>query len=75
MAATVTQTTDANGNQIFDVATDGESRITLATANTYVDKNIVINIRSKNIYTYDAANENLIVTCAADILNSQGVGF
>lgn len=38
---------DAEGNKIFDVTLDeGESTVSLATADTYVDKNIVFNFDS-----------------------------
>lgn len=54
--ATITQTLDANGNQIFDVAMNGDQNlITLATADTYVDKNIQINMREY----YDAGKQLL----------------
>lgn len=38
----IQKTTNENGDSIYEVDTD--SNITLATANTYVDKNIIINI-------------------------------
>ena len=43
--ATVTDTTaDTNGNTIIDVSSSVNDSITLATAGTYSDKNIVFNI-------------------------------
>lgn len=43
--ANVTSTTDDNNNKVFNIDLEpDESSVVLATANTYVDKNIVINI-------------------------------
>lgn len=45
--ATTNKKIDADGNTIIDVNIDTDDQVTLATANTYVDKNIVFNIDSK----------------------------
>lgn len=39
---------DENGNSILNIDPEANETITLATANTYVDKNIVINIQKKS---------------------------
>ena len=42
----ITTTTDENGNKVLDVDMGTDTEVTLATANTYVDKNIIIRITS-----------------------------
>lgn len=42
----ITTTTDENGNKVLDVDMGNATEVTLATANTYVDKNIIIRISS-----------------------------
>ena len=42
----ITTTTDENGNKVLDVDMGNSTEVTLATANTYVDKNIIIRISS-----------------------------
>ena len=42
----ITTTTDENGNKVLDVDMGNATEVTLATANTYVDKNIIIRITS-----------------------------
>ena len=42
----ITTTTDENGNKVLDVDMGTGTEVTLATANTYVDKNIIIRITS-----------------------------
>ena len=42
----ITTTTDENGNKVLDVDMGNDTGVTLATANTYVDKNIIIRISS-----------------------------
>ena len=42
----ITTTTDENGNKVLDVYMGNATEVTLATANTYVDKNIIIRITS-----------------------------
>ena len=42
----ITTTTDENGNKVLDVGMGNATEVTLATANTYVDKNIIIRISS-----------------------------
>ena len=44
MATITDTTTDANGNIIINVSSSAEDAITLATAGTYSDKNIIFNI-------------------------------
>ena len=44
MATVTDTTTDVNGNIIIDVASSEDDSITLATAGTYFDKNIIFNI-------------------------------
>ena len=44
MAIVTDTTTDANGNTIIDVSSSTNDSITLATAGTYLDKNIIFNI-------------------------------
>ena len=42
----ITTTTDENGNKVLDLDMGNDTEVTLATANTYVDKNIIIRINS-----------------------------
>lgn len=42
----ITTTADENGNKVLDVDMGNATEVTLATANTYVDKNIIIRISS-----------------------------
>ena len=42
----ITTTTDENGNKVLDIDMGNDTEVTLATANTYVDKNIIIRISS-----------------------------
>ena len=42
----ITTTTDENGNKVLDIGMGNDTEVTLATANTYVDKNIIIRINS-----------------------------
>ena len=42
----ITTTTDENGNKVLDLDMGNDTEVTLATANTYVDKNIIIRISS-----------------------------
>ena len=42
----ITTTTDENGNKVLNVDMSTDTEVTLATANTYVDKNIIIRITS-----------------------------
>ena len=44
MATITDTTTDANGNIIINVSSSADDAITLATAGTYSDKNIIFNI-------------------------------
>ena len=44
MATVTNTTTDANGNIVVDVSSSEDDSITLATAGTYFDKNIIFNI-------------------------------
>ena len=44
MATVTNTTTDANGNIIVNVSSSADDSITLATAGTYSDKNIIFNI-------------------------------
>ena len=44
MATVTNTTTDANGNTIVNVSSSEDDSITLATAGTYFDKNIIFNI-------------------------------
>ena len=44
MATITDTTTDANGNVIVDVSSSADDSITLATAGTYSDKNIIFNL-------------------------------
>ena len=44
MATVTNTTTDANGNVIIDVSSSEDDSITLATAETYFDKNIIFNL-------------------------------
>ena len=44
MATITNTTTDANGNTIIDVSSSADDSITLATAGTYSDKNIIFNL-------------------------------
>ena len=44
MATVTDTTTDVNGNIIIDVSSSEDDSITLATAGTYFDKNIIFNI-------------------------------
>lgn len=45
--AIIEKITDLDGNTVFNVQPEeNESTISLATANTYVDKNIIFNIAS-----------------------------
>lgn len=44
MATVTNTTTDTNGNTIIDVSSSANDAITLATAGTYSDKNIIFNI-------------------------------
>ena len=37
----ITTTTDENGNKVLDVDMGNATEVTLATAKTYVDKNII----------------------------------
>ena len=46
MATVTNTTTDANGNTIVNVYSSEDDSITLATAGTYSDKNIIFNIRA-----------------------------
>ena len=49
---------DANGNTVFNASADKEDSLSLATANTYVDKNIVfnVNVSAKDINTTNAGS-------------------
>ena len=44
MATVTDTTTNANGNTIIDISSSKDDSITLATAGTYSDKNIIFNI-------------------------------
>ena len=44
MATITDTTTDANGNTIINVSSSTNDSITLATAGTYFNKNIIFNI-------------------------------
>ena len=46
MATITDTTTDANGNIIINVSSSADDAITLATAGTYSDKNIIFNIKT-----------------------------
>ena len=47
MATVTNTTTDANGNIIINVSSSANDAITLATAGTYSDKNIIFNITAR----------------------------
>ena len=47
MATVTNTTTDANGNIIVNVSSSADDAITLATAGTYSDKNIIFNIKTR----------------------------
>ena len=47
MATITDTTTDANGNIIINVSSSADDAITLATAGTYSDKNIIFNITAR----------------------------
>ena len=47
MATVTNTTTDANGNIIVNVSSSADDAITLATAGTYSDKNIIFNITTR----------------------------
>ena len=47
MAIVTNTTTDANGNIIINVSSSADDAITLATAGTYSDKNIIFNITTR----------------------------
>lgn len=49
--AEVIKTQDENNNPVFEVNAELEDSLTLATANTYVDKNIVFNVNVEAIKT------------------------
>ena len=49
---------DANGNTVFNASADKEDSLSLATANTYIDKNIIfnVNVNAKDINTTNAGS-------------------
>ena len=47
MATVTNTTTDANGNIIINVSSSANDAITLATAGTYSDKNIIFNTTAR----------------------------
>ena len=55
----ITTTTDENGNKVLDVGMGNATEVTLATANTYVDKNIIIRISSSASGDVATTNETL----------------
>lgn len=59
MATVTDTTTDVNGNIIIDVSSSEDDSITLATAGTYFDKNIIFNI----------------ITDAAELPAAEGVSY
>ena len=61
MATVTNTTTDTNGNIIVDVSSSEDDSITLATAGTYSDKNIIFNIT--------------IFTDAAELPSAEGVSY
>lgn len=48
MAEVLNSRTDGD-NLVYDVGIEGEDGITLQTADTYVDKNIIFNINLQNL--------------------------
>lgn len=56
MAETMNKTTDENGNTVFEVDFQNEDTATLVTANTYVDKNIIINVPLSTKANIDSPN-------------------
>lgn len=58
----VNSSIDETGNKILDVTPEvDESSFTLATANTYVDKNIIINLNTEDCIKKDEVYEGLII--------------
>lgn len=65
MATVTDTTTDTNGNIIINVSSSADDAITLATAGTYSDKNIIFNITtsaSVETATLDEVREYLAIT-------------
>ena len=59
----ITTTTDENGNKVLDLDMGNDTEVTLATANTYVDKNIIIRITSAvDVATTDETLNYLSIT-------------
>lgn len=58
MATITDTTTDANGNIIINVSSSAEDAITLATAGTYSDKNIIFNIKTPQSTVQPDWNQN-----------------
>ena len=57
MATVPNTTTDANGNIIINVSSSANDAITLATAGTYSDKNIIFNITARMQSDWNQDNE------------------
>lgn len=57
MATVTNTTTDANGNIIVNVSSSANDAITLATAGTYSDKNIIFNITTRVQSDWNQDNE------------------
>ena len=57
MATVTNTTTDANGNIIINVSSSANDAITLATAGTYSDKNIIFNITARMQSDWNQDNE------------------
>ena len=58
MATITDTTTDANGNIIINVSSSADDAITLATAGTYSDKNIIFNIKTPQNSVQPDWNQN-----------------
>ena len=58
MATITDTTTDANGNIIINVSSSADDAITLATAGTYSDKNIIFNITTPQSTVQPDWNQN-----------------
>lgn len=68
MATITSSTVDDNGNIIINITSNADDAIPLATAGTYSDKNIILNITSPSssstveIATLDEVKEYLAIT-------------
>ena len=58
MATITDTTTDANGNIIINVSSSADDAITLATAGTYSDKNIIFNVTTPQSTVQSNWNQN-----------------